>query len=69
METLLADYLAAFSFRQCRIDHLEVDPASYARIDLTAVRGGDAGGEIMFRLALQVEQGRWVAREIRESTR
>ena len=71
VEALFTGYLAGTTFRDCRIDHIEVQDGSYARIDLTANRTGPDGepAAVVYRLALQPEQGRWVLREIRESTR
>jgi hypothetical protein len=68
---LFGRYLAEFNFSDCRIDHIEIQDSSYARVDLTANRTGpgDAVSAVVFRLALQPEQGRWVLREIRESGR
>ncbi|MBD3869027.1 MAG: hypothetical protein IFK94_12965 [Acidobacteria bacterium] len=71
VEALFSGYLAEFDFSDCRIDHIEVQESSYSRIDLTANRTGpgDAVSAVVFRLAFQPEQDRWVLREIRESGR
>ena len=71
VEALFGSYLAGRRFRGCRIEHLEIQESSYARADLTAVRDGPDGDRatVFFRLALHLDQGRWVLREIRESTR
>lgn len=70
VEALFGSYLAGHRFRECRIDHFEIQEPSYARVDLTAVRDGpdDERVTVFFRLALHLEQERWVLREIREST-
>ena len=70
VEVIFNRYLSEFSFRDCRIDHIEVQESSYSRIDLTANRSGpgDTLAPVLFRLAMQSEEGHWVLREIRESS-
>ncbi len=71
VEALFGSYLAGHRFRECSIEHLEIQESSYARVDLTAIHDGpdNQRATVSFRLALHLEQGRWVLREIRESTR
>ena len=71
MEALFGNYLAGHRFRECSIEHLEIQESSYARVNLTAIHDGPdiPQSTVSFRLALHLEQGRWVLREIRGSTR
>jgi hypothetical protein len=71
VEALFGGYLAEYGYLECRIDHLELQDSSYARIDIIARRSGSGADRspVVFRLALQPEQGLWVLREIRESLR
>ena len=67
----MASRLSGASYTACRVEDLQVQAGSYARVELVARRpvSGGSSAPVRFRLALQAEGGRWVLRELRETIR